>query len=202
MTDAECEAQIRLTYRRAQGDMPPFGAVLTLLRLLDEARAERDDAYRRCQESNEEIVEQQTEITELANKVGPVTERNGELRGKVRVLEAEIAEDKRYIALLLERAKRAEDEVAHRDKRIAELHRENRIYAEGRAAGVIEGSTVSKAEADRLQEFLNSLDIDKIERDARAQAIEEAAREIERLPGMFRTETLAAQVRALCRNDE
>lgn len=38
--DAERLARIRLTYRGLQGDMPPFGDVLTLLRLLDQARAE------------------------------------------------------------------------------------------------------------------------------------------------------------------
>lgn len=40
MTDAEHEARIRKTYRGLQGDMPPFGDVLTPLRLLDEPRAE------------------------------------------------------------------------------------------------------------------------------------------------------------------
>ncbi|HXI49022.1 MAG TPA: hypothetical protein VNH39_10570, partial [Steroidobacteraceae bacterium] len=70
----EREAQIRECMAR-----DVFLAVdqRTLLRLLDEARAE--------------IAEQQSEIEELAAKVGPVTERNGELRGRVRELESEIA---------------------------------------------------------------------------------------------------------------
>jgi hypothetical protein len=38
-----------------------------------------------------EIAKQQSEIEELAAKVGPVTERNGELRERVRELDAEIA---------------------------------------------------------------------------------------------------------------
>lgn len=37
MTDAEHVARIRRQYRGLQGDMPPFGDVITLLRVLDAA---------------------------------------------------------------------------------------------------------------------------------------------------------------------
>ena len=42
MTDAERLAVLREKYRGLQGDMPPFGDVIFLLRLLDQRGPERD----------------------------------------------------------------------------------------------------------------------------------------------------------------
>lgn len=65
MTDAEREGKIRQRYHGLQGDMPPFGDVLTLLRLLDEARATGEVFLQSNGELTTEVLTLRSEVARL-----------------------------------------------------------------------------------------------------------------------------------------